>query len=77
MLPGQWHQQFLTEYRGALDAAHEVWRFQQLKDVLQLWSLRAVAFSNPRFEEAAQAVRENRVDEFIPADQVPGWTDRQ
>lgn len=77
MLPEQWHQQFLSDYHGALDAAHEVWRYQQLKDVLHLWSLRAVAFSNPGFEDAAQAARENRADEFIPADQVPGWADRQ
>ena len=77
VLPQRWHEQFLSEYHGALDAAHEVWRFQQLRDVLHLWSLRAVAYSNPRFDEAAQAARENRSDEFVPAEHVPGWLDRQ
>jgi hypothetical protein len=77
LLPEQWHAQFLTEYRGALDAAHEVWRFQQLRDVLHLWRLRAAAYSDPQFEEAAQAARENRAEEFIPAERViPGWADR-
>jgi hypothetical protein len=77
VLPEQWHQQFLSEYHGALDAAHEVWRFQQLREVLHLWRLRAVTYSDPGFEEAAQAARENRTDEFVPADQVPDWTARQ
>jgi hypothetical protein len=77
-LPEQWHEQFLSEYHSALEAAHEVWRFQQLREVLHLWHLRAVAYSNPAFEEAAQAVRENRTDEFVPADHIlPGWADRQ
>lgn len=77
VLPVQWHEQFLGEYHSALDAAHEVWRFQQLRDLLHLWRLRAVAYSNPGFDRAAQAAREGRADEFVPADQViPGWTDR-
>ncbi|NEA35523.1 DUF6247 family protein [Streptomyces sp. SID13031] len=78
VLPAKWHEQFLQEYHGALDAAHEVWRFQQLRDVLHVWRLRALAYSRPGFEEAAQAAREGRADEFIPADQViPGWAERQ
>jgi hypothetical protein len=77
VLPAKWHQQFLQEYHGALDAAHEVWRFQQLRDVLHVWRLRAVAYSSPGFEEAAQAARESRDTEFTPAEQIPGWADRQ
>jgi hypothetical protein len=78
LLPAKWHEQFLTEYHGALDAAHEVWRFQQLRDVLHLWRLRAVAYSDPGFQQALQATREDRADEFVPAEQVlPGWSDRQ
>ncbi|WBQ04839.1 DUF6247 family protein [Kribbella sp. CA-293567] len=78
VLPSKWHPQFLAEYHGALDAAHEVWRFQQLREVLQLWHLRAAAYSRPGFEEAAQAAREGRDDEFTSADQViPGWAERQ
>ncbi|GAA1534796.1 DUF6247 family protein [Kribbella lupini] len=77
VLPQRWHEQFLTEYHQALDAAHEVWRFRQLRDVLHAWQLRAVAYSNPAFDEAAAAARESRDEEFVPADQVlPGWPDR-
>jgi Family of unknown function (DUF6247) len=53
LLPAKWHEQFLTEYHGALDAAHEVWRFQQLRDVLHLWRLRAVAYSDPSMTAAS------------------------
>jgi uncharacterized protein DUF6247 len=78
VLPAKWHEQFLQEYHGALDAAHEVWRFQQLRDVLHLWRLRALAYSQPGFEDAAQAARDGRAGEFISADQIiPGWADRQ
>lgn len=78
LLPAKWHEQFLAEYHGALDAAHEVWRFQQLREVLHLWRLRAVAYSDPGFEAALEAARDDRSDEFVPAEQViPGWPDRQ
>lgn len=77
LLPQAWHGQFLDDYHQALDAAHEVWRFQHLRDVLHLWHLRAVAYSKPGFDEALQAVRENRAEEFTPAEQIPGWADRQ
>ncbi|WP_248961708.1 DUF6247 family protein [Sphaerisporangium perillae] len=77
VLPETWHEQFLGEYHRALDAAHEVWRFHQLRDLLHVWRLRAVAFSNPDFESAAQAARERRSEEFVPAENViPGWNGR-
>ena len=77
-LPGKWHEQFLAEYHGALDAAHEIWRFQELRQVLRLWRLRAVAYSDPGYEQALQATREGRDEEFVPADQViPGWSVRE
>lgn len=77
VLPAESREQFLQEYRSALDAAHEVWRYRQLRDVLHLWRLRAQAYANPDFASAAQAARDDRSEEFIPAEQViPGWSDR-
>lgn len=77
-LPAKWHEQFLSEYHAALDAAHEVWRFQQLREVLHLWRLSAIAFANPDFEAARQDAREGREEDFIPAEEViPGWADRR
>lgn len=78
VLPEEWHEQFLSEYHSALDAAHEVRRFSQLRGLLHLWRLRAVAFSDPSFESAARAARDGRAEEFVPAEQViPGWADRR
>lgn len=77
LLPAKWHQQFLAEYRGALDTAHDVRRFQELRDVLHLWRLRAVSYSDPGFEEALQATREDRAGEFVAAEEaIPGWRGR-
>jgi hypothetical protein len=77
VLPVKWHQQFLDEYRGALDAAREVRCYPEVQDVLQLWRLRAVAYSGPSFDQALLAAREDRVDEFVTAEQaMPGWSDR-
>ncbi|MEU0092690.1 DUF6247 family protein [Kribbella sp. NPDC006257] len=76
-LPVRWREQFLSEYHAALDDAREVSRFRQLREVLHLWRLRAIAYSGPGFDAAMQAARDGRADEFVPADQViPGWLDR-
>jgi hypothetical protein len=49
-LPEQFQATFLAEYRAAAEAAaHEVWRYKQLQELLQLWNLRAVAYSRPDF----------------------------
>ncbi|GAA3573176.1 DUF6247 family protein [Kribbella ginsengisoli] len=78
LLPAKWHEQFLSEYRGALDAAHEVSRFPQLRDVLHLWRLRAAAYSDPGYDQALQATRDDRTDEFVPAEQaITAWFDRR
>lgn len=78
LLPATWREQFLSEYHSALDAAHDVWRFGELRDVLHLWRLRSVAYSEPGFEAALRAARDDRTDEFVPAAQaIPGWSDRR
>lgn len=75
LLPSKWHEQLLWEYHGALDAAHGA---QQLRDLLHLWRLRAIAYSEPGFDQALAATREDRADEFVLAEQaIPGWSDRQ
>ncbi|MEW9533228.1 DUF6247 family protein [Microbispora sp. NPDC049125] len=78
VLPERWHEQFLSAYHSALDAAHEVWRFQHLRELLRVWRLHAAAVSNPDFARAEQAVREGRRDEFVSMDDAfPGWADRR
>jgi len=43
--------------------------------VLRLWRLRAVAYSDPSFEDRLQAARSG-TGTAIPAEQVPGWNVR-
>ncbi|HEY3002643.1 MAG TPA: DUF6247 family protein [Kribbellaceae bacterium] len=69
-LPERWRAQFLEEYRQALDAAHEVWRFHQIRDVLRVWHLRAVAYSRPGFEQAARTARDGRPEDFVSFDEA-------
>ncbi len=51
-LPEAERERFLQEYRTALDAAHEVWRYRQLQDVLARWELVAAAMSKPGYRQA-------------------------
>jgi hypothetical protein len=74
ILPARWHEQFLGEYRAALDAAREVRRWPQLSKLLRRWHLRAIAYADPGFETAAQEARDARPGDLTP---VPGWSARQ
>ena len=52
MLPEREHAQFLREYQAAAEAAaHEVWRWKQLTELLNRWYLIAVAASRPGYYE--------------------------
>lgn len=57
-LPEEERTRFLSEYRTALEAAHEVWRFQQLQEVLTRWGLKATAYSRPGYTQRRQEARE-------------------
>lgn len=54
--PGE-RERFLGEYRTALDAAHEVWRYRHLQEVLARWELVAVATSKPGYGQARDEAR--------------------
>jgi Family of unknown function (DUF6247) len=72
LLPPRWQAEFLAEYRAALDAVREVRRWQQLRDLLHRWRLRATAYANPEFGTSAQAARDARPEDLAP---IPGWAD--
>ena len=74
LLPDRWHEQFLAEYRSGLDAAREVGQWPRLRALLHRWRLRATAYADPGFEDAAQAARRARLEDLVP---LPGWDDKQ
>jgi hypothetical protein len=54
-LPERERERFLTEYRLAAEAAaHGVWRYKQLQELLQTWSVIAVAVNKPGYYEAVE-----------------------
>jgi hypothetical protein len=74
-LPHRYHQQFRTDYEAALTGARRSERYRQLQHVLRLWRLRAVAYSDPTFEDRLQAAHSG-TSPRIPAGQIPGWNAR-
>jgi hypothetical protein len=83
VLPDRFHDQFLAEYyAAAAEAARQVGGYRQLHDLLRLWRLSAVAYSDPGFDGRLQAVREavwTGSDEgAVPIEEiVPGWPDHR
>lgn len=50
-LPEQARPAFLTEYRAAVDAAHDPAGYRKLQQTLQHWSVLTVAYAKPDFEQ--------------------------
>lgn len=69
-LPERERDRFLAEYEAAaVAAAHEVWRYRELQDLLQRWHLLSLAYSKPDFYERRAEV-EVGVGEYVPMDDV-------
>ncbi|MEV5574944.1 DUF6247 family protein [Spirillospora sp. NPDC052269] len=71
VLPESWHEAFLTEYREALEAAHEVWRWRQLRELLHLWRLRAAAYSTSGFDASVEEAWTARPEDLHSLPQRP------
>lgn len=73
-LPHEERERFIRDYHSALDAAHELWRYRQLQEVLRLWHMRATAYARPDFAERAQQARTGDPAVFTDAaETIPGW----
>lgn len=59
-LPERARDAFLTEYRAAVDAAHDPAGYRKLQEMLQHWSVLAVAYAKPDFWERVEDVRTGR-----------------
>jgi hypothetical protein len=82
VLPTRFHEQFLAEYEAAVDGARRPEQYRQLHDLLRLWRLRAVAYSDPGYETRLQAVRDavrtGTLEGAAPIEEVvPGWAQRR
>lgn len=75
LLPASHRVQFQAEYDQALDAAHELARFKQVRTLLRRWRLRAMAYARPGYEEAVQDAVRGRADAFVRYS-PPDWDGR-
>lgn len=55
LLPERFHEQFRAEYAAAVEDARRPEGYRALHDLLRLWRLRAVAYSDPGYEERRAA----------------------
>ena len=76
VLPARYHGQFLAEYDEAAASARRPEHYQELRDLLRLWRLRAVAYSDPDFEAGLEAARSGASEGTPVEDIVPGWAEK-
>lgn len=73
LLPDRYRAQFLHEYAIAIDRARRPEHYRLLLELLGLWRLRAVAYSDPAFASRLSSARSAAADD-VPAEQViSGW----
>lgn len=73
LLPKQHHAQFLREYAIAIEQARRPEQYRMLQALLQLWRLRAVAYSDPDYASRLTSAGSPAADD-VPAEQlIPGW----
>jgi hypothetical protein len=75
LLPESHRSQFRVEYDQALEAAHDLARFKQVRSLLRQWRSRAMAYSRPGYEEAVQDALQERADAFVRYT-PPDWEGR-
>ncbi len=73
ILPEEFHAQFEAEYAAAVNRARRPEQYHRLQEVLRLWRLRAVAYSDPGYAGRLAAADDHSSD-AVPAGQlIPGW----
>jgi hypothetical protein len=56
-LPERERETFLTQYRRAVDGAHDPAGWKHLRRFLRLWAMRAIAVAQPGYYEARDLAR--------------------
>jgi hypothetical protein len=75
-LPEREHEEFLRQYHQAVDAARDPADYQQLRRLLHVWSLTAVAARQPGYYEELTAARAGTATTVPFAEAIPDWADR-
>lgn len=75
LLPESHRSQFRAEFEQALEAAHDLDRFKQVRTLLRQWRLRAMAYNRPGYGQAIEDALEGRTEAFVRYT-PPGWESR-
>jgi hypothetical protein len=68
-------EEFLRQYHRAVDAAHDPAGYQQLRRLLHVWSLTAVATGQPGYYEELEAIRTGKATTVPVTDAIPDWAE--
>ena len=75
-LPEREREEFLRQYHRAVDAAHDPAGYQQLRRLLRVWSLTAIAVGQPGYYEELAAVCAGMATTVPVTDAIPDWAER-
>ena len=75
-LPEREHEEFLRQYHQAVDAAHDPAGYQQLRRLLHVWSLTAVAARQAGYYEELTAARAGTATTVPVTEAIPDWAER-
>lgn len=75
-LPQREREEFLRQYREAVDAAHEPSGYRQLQRVLRHWALVVVATNKPGYYEEIEAVKNGTARTYPIEVAIPDWEER-
>lgn len=76
-LPEQYHAQFRAEYAVAVEQARRPEQYRMLHQLLRLWRLRSVAYSDPAYLERLTVAGGGAAATDVPAEHlVVGWPGR-
>jgi hypothetical protein len=75
-LPKREREEFLRQYHRAVDVTHDPAGYQQLRRLLHVWSLTAVAAGQPGYYEELEAIRTGKATMVPVTDAIPDWVER-
>lgn len=75
-LPEREREEFLRQYHRAVDAAHDPAGYQQLRRLIHVWSLTAIAAGQPGYYEELAAARAGTATTVPVTDAIPDWAER-
>jgi hypothetical protein len=74
--PEREHEEFLRQYHQAVDAARDPAGYQQLRRLLHVWRLTAVAARQPGYYEELTVARAGTATTVPVTGAIPDWAER-